>query len=145
MKLCSLTSDIYLICLFRVGSASLNVRIRGGAGWGRSGGRVRVTLFRLLFSREIIEIKSLDARAAILDECTKPRWPPVSLSARSWRSYERELLRDIPLLASTYLCICEKNVYTMPMEPLIFLTIIPRAWMNNCFSKIQLVGQKYRE
>ena len=37
-----------------------------------------------------------------------------------------------------------------------YLTIIPRAWMgywlrgyegerNNCFSKIQLVGEKYRE
>ena len=39
---------------------------------------------------------------------------------------------------------------------MVYLTIIPRAWMgsesiahegerNNCFSKIQLVGQKYRD
>lgn len=56
---------------------------RDCSGGGGQGSRVGVTLFRLPFSREIIEIESLDSQAAILDECTKPIWPPVPVSARS--------------------------------------------------------------
>lgn len=108
-KLCFLTSDIQLIYPSRVRIASLNVRIRGGAGWGRLGSRLRV--HSPPFFREIIEIESLASLAAILDECMKPRRPLVPVSKGAGTGHTTP---------SFNLCKCEKNVYTMQMEPMIF-------------------------
>ena len=78
-----------------------------------------MTLFRLLFSSEIIEIESLDSRAAILD------------SERSILTILRQGAATGHTTPCFNFCICEKNVHTIQMEPMKFKII---AWNLTFFA-----------